>query len=84
MCFYEVVWNGKNIGDGDNLDEALLAFKLVKPEDGNWDIACIKNNSNPHINRYKNFDSYLDNADCLETITVSALMIAKALEQVPD
>ncbi len=80
MSFYEAIWHGKGIGDGSNLDEALQSYLLVKPDNGDWVEACSADGANPHIERYASFDDYLDNADLLESIPVTALMIVKSLE----
>ena len=80
MGFYEVLWHGKGIGDGAGLDEALLAYSMVKPDNGEWDEACLVEGADPHINRYESFDAYLDNANRLERIAVTSLMISQALE----
>ena len=80
MGFYEAIWDGVGIGDGGDLEEALLSFVVVKPEDGDWIQACSSKDVNPHVNRYSSFDDYLDNADSLETIQVTASMVMSALE----
>ena len=81
MDFYEAIWFGEGIGDGADLEEALHAYIAVKPDDGNWVEACAAKDANPHVQRFASFDAYLDNADALESIDVSAEMIASALEQ---
>ena len=83
MGFFEVLWHGEAAGDGGDLEEALTAYALVKPEDGNWDEACAEPGADPCIRRYASFDAFLDNADELETIPVTAAMIATALAQLP-
>ncbi len=82
MSFYEVVWHGHGIGDGAEIEEALQSYLFVKPEDGDWSRACSVAGANPHINRYSSFESYLDNDDCLETMTVTSEMISYALAEV--
>ena len=42
--------------------------------------ACAEPGASPCIKRYGSFDAYLDNADELETIPVTAAMIEAALE----
>jgi hypothetical protein len=79
MTFYEALWHGESIGDGGDADEALTAYRAVRPEDGDWPAACGAPGADPHLLRYASFDAYLDNADALETIPVSAAMIIAAL-----
>lgn len=79
MAFFEAIWHGEGIGDGGDLEEALQAFAAVKPDDGDWSLACAQPGAEPCIRRYASFDAYLDNADELETIAVTAAMIAEAL-----
>ncbi|MFL0770443.1 MAG: hypothetical protein AB8B70_07760 [Prochlorococcus sp.] len=81
MGFYEVIWHGEGIGDGGDLEEALQSFVAVKPDDDDWGRACADPDAEPHVSRFASFDAYLDNADALETIPVSAEMIIGALEQ---
>jgi hypothetical protein len=83
MGFFEVFWHGEAIGDGGDLDEALTAYALVRPEDGSWEEACADPAAEPCIRRYASFEAYLDNADELESIPVTAAMIAAALAQLP-
>lgn len=73
-----MVWQGEGIGDGGDLEEALQAYLVVKPDDGDWEAACAAGPA-PCIRRYASFDAYLDNADELETIPVTAAMISAAL-----
>ncbi len=80
MTFYETIWHDKAIGDGSDLEEALHAYLIVKPDNDNWLEACSLDGANPHIDRYSSFDDYLDNADSLETIPVTSEMIVAALE----
>lgn len=80
MPFFEVVWHGEGIGDGADLEEALQAYAVVKPEDGDWEAACGHPGADPCVRRYASFDAFLDNADALETIPVTAAMISAALE----
>jgi hypothetical protein len=89
MAFFEALWHGEGIGDGGDLQEALLAYISVQPEDGDWHAACASGAANPRILRYRSFEAYLDNADELETIPVTAAMIMAALpltavEPTPD
>ena len=79
MAFFEALWHGGGIGDGGDLQEALLAYISVQPEDGDWHAACASGAANPCILRYRSFEAYLDNADELETIPVTAAMIMAAL-----
>ena len=83
MTFYEVMWHGEGIGDGADPEEALLAYAAVRPEDGNWQAACDTPGAEPCLQRYASFDAFLDNADALETIPVTAAMIEAALAQLP-
>jgi len=80
MEFYEAIWNGVGVGDGVDLEEALQSFVAVRPLNDDWIEACSLEEVNPHVNRYSSFDDYLDNADSLETIQVTASMIMSALE----
>ena len=81
--FFEAIWHGEGIGDGGDLDEALQAFVVVKPENNDWIEACAVKGANPCIERFASFDSYLDNQDALEVIPVTPQMIAVAIEQLP-
>lgn len=83
MTFYEVMWHGEGIGDGADPEEALLAYAAVRPEDGDWQAACDAPGAEPCLQRYASFDAFLDNADALETIPVTAAMIEAALAQQP-
>ena len=82
--FFEAIWHGEGVGDGGDLEEALQSFVVVKPDDGDWVRACAVNGSDPVIERFASFDAYLDNADPLERIDVSAQMIIDALAQLPS
>ena len=79
MGFFEVFWHGEAIGDGGDLDEALTAYLAVKPEEGSWAAACAAAQAQPCVRRYASFEAFLDNADELETIPVTAAMIEAAL-----
>ncbi len=79
MNFYEAIWHGQGIGDGADLDEALQSYLYVSPEDCDWELACSQEGANPHINRFESFDAYLDNAEALESIPVSPLMIIESI-----
>jgi hypothetical protein len=79
MGFFEVFWQGEAIGDGGDLEEALTAYLTVQPEEGSWADACAEAELQPCIRRYASFEAYLDNADELETIPVTAAMIEAAL-----
>lgn len=81
--FFEAIWHGEGVGDGGDLEEALQSFVLVKPDDGDWVRACAVNGADPVIERFASFESYLDNADPLETIAVSPQMIAEAIALLP-
>jgi len=83
MAFFEALWHGEGIGDGGDLQEALLAYSTVQPEDGDWNAACASEGAQPSILRYRSFEAYLDNADELETIPVTAAMIVAALPRDP-
>ena len=82
--FFEAIWHGEGIGDGGDLDEALQAYLVVKPENNDWIEACAVEGADPHIERFASFEAYLDNADPLETIAVSAQMIVEALALLPS
>ncbi len=77
MQFFEVIWHGEGIGDGGDLEEALQAYALVRPEEGSWAEACAAAGADP------SFEAFLDNADELETIPVTAAMIEAALRDLP-
>ncbi len=79
MAFFEALWHGEGIGDGGDLQEALLAYAAVEPEDGDWRNACDAEGANPQVLRYGSFEAYLDNADELEIIPVTAEQIELAL-----
>ena len=83
MGFLEVFWHGEAIGDGADLEEALMSYALVKPEDGSWSNACAASGADPCIRCYSSFEAYLDNADEPETLAVTAEMIEAALLQLP-
>lgn len=83
MAFYEVMWHGEGIGDGGDPEEALQAYAAVAPEDGDWQAACTAPGAEPGLDRYISFDAFLDNADALETIPVTAAMIKAALAELP-
>ena len=82
--FFEAIWHGEGIGDGGDLEEALQAYIVVKPEDGNWLEACAAEGADPTIERFSSFDAYLDNADPLERIAVTAVMITDAIALLPS
>ncbi|MAI96792.1 MAG: hypothetical protein CMN95_08785 [Synechococcus sp. MED650] len=81
--FFEAIWHGEGVGDGGDLEEALQAYVAVKPDDGDWVEACAADGADPAIERFASFDAYLDNADPLETIPVTAQMITDALALLP-
>jgi hypothetical protein len=81
MAFFEVLWHGDAIGDGGDLEEALLAYASVRPDDGDWATACAAG-ADPQVLRYASFDAFLDNDDALEAIAVTAAMITAALADV--
>jgi hypothetical protein len=83
MAFYEVIWQGEGIGDGGDPQEALRAYAAVAPDDGDWSAACGAPGAEPCLNRFSSFDAFLDNADALETIPVTAAMIEEALNPAP-
>lgn len=84
MAFFEVFWHGEGIGDGADLEEALTAYGAVRPDDGDWAAACAAAGADPSIQRFASFEAYLDNSDALETIPVTAAMIAAALGTAAD
>ncbi|MFO8236710.1 MAG: hypothetical protein R6U00_00360 [Prochlorococcaceae cyanobacterium] len=79
MAFFEVLWHGEAIGDGGDLEEALRSYGLLDPLPPSWPEACARPGADPCLRRYASFDAFLDNADELETIPVSAAMIEAAL-----
>ena len=81
--FFEAIWHGEGIGDGADLEEALQAYAVVKPEDDDWVEACAAEGADPVIERFSSFDAYLDNADPSETIAVTPTMIAEAIALLP-
>jgi hypothetical protein len=81
--FYEALWHGESIGDGADPAEALSAYAAVRPEDGDWEAPCAAAGADPHLLRYAHFEAYLDNADALERIELTAAMIAAALADLP-
>ena len=87
MVFFEAFWHGEAIGDGGDLEEALAAFRAVQSEQSEqsdgicWSEACADPAAQPHLRRYASFEAYLDNADELETIAVTAAMIEAALQE---
>lgn len=83
MAFFEVMWHGEGIGDGGDPQEALQAFAVVIPDDGNWSAACEAPGAEPCLNRFASFEAFLDNDDALETIPVTAAMIEAALAELP-
>jgi hypothetical protein len=83
MPFFEVIWHGEGIGDGADPQEALQAYAVVAPDDGDWSAACAEPGAEPCLNRFASFDAFLDNADALETIPVTAAMIKEALSALP-
>ncbi len=81
MNFYEAIWYGEIIGDGCNFEEALQSYFIVKPDNDDWEEACSASGANPHLKFYSSFDDYLDNADCLEEIPVTASMISAVISE---
>ncbi|MCU0530332.1 MAG: hypothetical protein MUD04_12810 [Cyanobium sp. Prado107] len=79
MAFFEVLWHGEAIGDGGDLEEALQAYGQLRPLPPSWPDACAEPGADPCIHRYASFEAFLDNADELETIPVTAAMIEAAL-----
>ena len=82
--FFESIWHGEGVGDGGDLEEALQAYLVVKPEDGDWVEACAAEGADPVVERFASFEVYLDNADPLETIVVTPTMITDALALLPS
>ncbi|MFO7630648.1 MAG: hypothetical protein R6W06_14275 [Prochlorococcaceae cyanobacterium] len=80
MAFFEVLWHGEGIGDGGDFEEALQAYGAVRPDGLSWAEACAVAGADPCIQRYASFEAYLDNADALELIPVTAAMIEAALD----
>ena len=83
MGFFEVLWHGDGISDGGDLEEALQGYALVRPDDGDWQAACAAAGADPCIRRYASFEAFLDNADELESIPVTAAMIEAVLADLP-
>jgi len=81
--FFEALWQGESIGDGADSTEALAAYAAVRSEEDDWESLCAADGADPHLLRYAHFDAYLDNADALERIEVSATMIREALADLP-
>ena len=81
-AFFEALWDGEAIGDGGDLEEALLSYAQVQDDDLSWEEAIRRTGEAPCVKRYRSFDAFLDNADELETIPVTAPMIEAALDQV--
>jgi hypothetical protein len=80
MAFFEAIWHGQGIGDGADLGEALRAYAAVRPHpEVTWQLACGAPGADPRIERFDSFEAYLDNADALEVIPVTAAMIEAAL-----
>ena len=82
--FFESLWHGEGVGDGGDFEEALQAYIVVKPDDGDWVEACAAEGADPVIERFASFEAYLDNADPLETIAVTPTMITEALALLPS
>ena len=80
MTFFEMLWMGDSFSDAADLEEALAGFLEVKPEEKDWSEVCGNDTYAPTIRRYRSFDAYLDNADALETIEVTAAMLEEAEE----
>jgi hypothetical protein len=83
MTFFEVLWHGEPIDDASDPQEALAGYAVVRPEDGDWHAACAAPGADPCLLRYESFEAFLHNADALETIPVTAAMIAAALADPP-
>lgn len=79
--FLEALWDGEGIGDGGAIEEALLSYAAVQDDDLSWQEAIRRCTVPPCLKRYRSFEAYLDNADELETIAVTAEMIETALDQ---
>ena len=82
--FFEAIRHGEGVGDGGDLEEALQAYLVAKPEDGDWVEACAAEGADPVVERFASFEAYLDNADPLETIAVTPTMITDALALLPS
>jgi hypothetical protein len=82
-AFFETLWHGESIGDGGDPAEALMAYATIRPEaeswDGDWEALCSATGADPHLLRYSSFEAFLDNADALERIEVTAAMVAEAV-----
>ena len=73
MTFYELIWQGEGVGDAGDLEEALLNFQEIKPNELSWQqVFADANQAPPSIRRYSSFEAFLDNADALETIRLRA------------
>lgn len=73
-----MLWMGDSFSDAADLEEALAGFLEVKPEGMTWPEVCGNDTYAPTIRRYRSFEAYLDNADALETIEVTAAMLEVA------
>jgi hypothetical protein len=82
-AFYEALWYGESVGDGADRDETLTAYSAVRPDDGDWNAHCAAPGADPHLLRYTSFEAYLDNADAIERVAVTAAMIEAALAGLP-
>ena len=72
MTFLELLLGEEVVGDAADLEEALALFQELKPDDASWPQLCADPTTAPSIRRYRSFDAFLDNADALETIHLSA------------
>ena len=79
--FYEAIWDGEGIGDGGDVEEALLSYAQFQDDDLSWLEAIRRCSEPPCVKRYRSFEAYLDNADEVETIPVTVDMIEIALAQ---
>lgn len=78
MTFLELFLQGEAVADAGDLDEAITAFRQVKPKELSWQELCSDPASAPVIHRYRSFEAYLDNEDAIETIHPTVEMLDQA------
>jgi hypothetical protein len=72
MTFLELLLGEEPLGDAADLEEALQVFQELKPEGQSWEQLCSDPATVPTIRRYSSFEAFLDNADALESLQLSA------------
>lgn len=78
MTFLELLLGEEAVGDAADLQEALEVFQELKPDDSSWAELCADPATLPTIRRYSSFDAFLDNADALETMVLTADQLTAA------